>query len=118
MGRARRWMDHAGAVADPGFANGGGARSSAAGASIVAPRSGLFSHLHWGRGLGKGSAASPEKLLTLHLNMSTSSAFCSSATYFISKKHCFGAYKTCCCSLHAMHSTETAKGGKHKPVGK
>ena len=38
-------------------------------------------------------------------------------TYLI-KKHCFCAYKTCCCSLHAMLSTETAKGGKHKPVGK
>jgi len=52
-------------VVDPGFAN-GGARLSATGASIKAPR----------------------------------------------------GYKTFCCSLHAMHGTETANCGKHKPVGK
>ena len=78
----------------------------------------------WGEGfpIPTGSAPSPENFLTLNLNnrllVHSERYFCSSATYCTSKKHCFWAYKTCCCSLHAMHSTETAKGGKHKPVGK
>ena len=72
---------------------------------------------------GEGTLPPPQKIfLTLDLKMSTSSAFWALffavQLYFTSKKHCFWAYKTCCCSLHAMHSTETAKGGKHKPVGK
>ena len=60
------------------------------------------------------SVRPPQKIfLTLDLrNVDFYCIFCSSRTYFTSKKHCFWAYKTCCCSLHAMHSTETAKGGK------
>ena len=62
------------AVADPGFANGGGARASTTGASIVAPkevgcREGVFSSP-----LGQG--ALPRKFfLTVDRKMSTSSAF-------------------------------------------
>ena len=35
--------------------------------------------------------------------------FCSSATYSTSKKHFFWAYKTCCCSLQAMHSADSKR---------
>ena len=34
--------------------------------------------------------------------------FCSSAAHCTSKKHCFWAYKTCCCSLHAQHWQQKA----------
>ena len=71
---------------------------------------------------GEGAVPPPQKMfLTLDLKMSTSSAFwalffCSSATYCTSKKHCFWTYTTCCCGLHAMHSTETAKGAWRKKL--
>ena len=35
--------------------------------------------------------------------------FCSSATYCTSKKHCFWAYKTCCCSLRACTAQRQQK---------
>ena len=109
----------------------GGARLSAAGASIEAPKApkeveceeGVFPS-PLGKGSGEGAAPPPQKffltlgpkcLLLVHSEL----YFCSSATYCTSKKQCSWAYETCCCSLHAMHSTERAIiGGKHKPVGK
>ena len=99
-----------------------GGRSSAAGASIEAPKAprGMWGvwrkfPLPTGRGLWEGGSVPSQKFFsTLDLKISTSvhseRYFCSSATYCTSKKHCFWAYKNCCCNLHAMYSTETAKG--------
>ena len=69
-------------MADPGFAN-GGPRSSAAGASIEAPKAprGVgcgegVSPYTLGEGSGEGAVPPPQKIfLTLDLKISTSSAF-------------------------------------------
>ena len=65
-------------VADPGFGKNGGPRSSAAGASIEAPRVGCeeVNPTSLEKGSGEGALPPPQKnFLTLDLKMSTSSAF-------------------------------------------
>ena len=68
-------------VADPGFATGGAKVErrrreyrGAEGAEGVRCGEGV-SPTHWGRGLGRGSAPSPENVFDFRSKMSTSSAF-------------------------------------------